>query len=136
MAQATSLDQNLFSIDPSLPPGYMNMPAQAEATPMPYSPEGWQASKLMPQGESAAPTPEAGKKKEKGKDVGFTPEQMVALNRMVSVEQRPVPNSPAANAPAAPRNQVAPMQQATLPGQGASAPRASLGQIIYGGRKF
>lgn len=122
--------------DPTVPPAWMQMPAAPEATPMPYSPEGWQASKLAAAPQAEAPTTPvpSDQKAAKKPAVGFTPEQALALQKMTAVEPPKVPGG-AGGGGAAPRGQVSPMQQLNAGGQG-SAQRASLGQIIYGGRKF
>jgi hypothetical protein len=125
----------LFATDPTVNPAYLQLPAAQEQPTLPYSPRGWAQSKLAPPAEEkamTAPAPEA-KKKE---GVGFTPEQMLALSKMTGMQE--LPRMPAAHAAPAPKNQVGNMQQLQLPsgGQANTAPRASLGQIIYGGRKF
>lgn len=122
--------------DPTITPSWLQLPAAPEATPMPYSPEGWQASKFAPAPQAEAepaPVP-SDPKAAKKPAIGFTPEQALALQKMTAVEQPKVQGGHGGGG-AAPRGQVAPMQQLNAGGQ-ASAQRASLGQIIYGGRKF
>lgn len=135
MAKVPDQFSGLFDISPDVYPGYLQLPQAQEQAPIPYSPEGWQASKLtvpVP----GAEAPESPKAAEKGKKapVTFTPEQALALQKLTSVPQQPVPHGGGGGG-AAPRGQVAPMAQLSTGAQ-ASAPRASLGQIIYGGRKF
>ena len=118
-----------MSIDPTVNPAYMQLPPPPEETPIPYSPEGWERSRLM-KGTGKVEEKKAG-------GVDFTPEQMALLGKLTSVPgAEPLRSAP--GAPSAIKNQVGPMQQLTLQegGKQATAPRASLGQIIYGGRKF
>ena len=102
---------------------------------MPYSPEGWQASKLVGkvEGEAAAPVEKKGEKKA---SVGFTPEQALALQKMVGVEQpKPLAGPGGGGGAGVGRGPTGQMQM-LQPGGVSTAPRASLGQILYGGRKF
>lgn len=135
MALATSPYDGALSIDPTVNPAYLQLPAVQETPPIPYSPEGWAQSKIMQAGEDKAGTPAAPAPKKKS-SVGFTPEQMLALSKLTGLQEQA--RGPAAPAVAAPRNQVGQMQQlqAQAGGVAQTAPRASLGQIIYGGRKF
>lgn len=129
----------VFSIDPTVNPAYLQLPAAQEQAPMPYSPSGWEQSKLLPIAdaqkdlEKGAAMAQAQKKE----DVGFTPEQAALLAKMTSVTPNPAPHAP--GAVSAPRNSVGQMQQLAAPNAGgreSTPPRSSLGQIIYGGRKF
>lgn len=133
MAQVTSPYDTGYNLDPTVQPAYLTLPAAQETSPMPYSPEGWAQSKIMPgtgeKKEAAAPVAD-GKKP----SAGFTPEQMLALSKMTGMADQP--RAPAPHAAPAPKNQVGNMQQLQAPAGGQTAPRASLGQIIYGGRKF
>jgi hypothetical protein len=125
----------LFATDPTVNPAYLQLPAAQEQPPVPYSPEGWAQSKLTAQveGETAGSKKPDPKKKEG--EVGFTPEQMLALSKMTGAPERLRPAG--GGGAAAPRNSVGQMQMLTTPGgKEQTAPRASLGQIIYGGRKF
>lgn len=124
--------------NPDVNPGLANLPQKEGEAPMPYSPEGWQASKLTaPLQDGEAAPKAAGKTEEKKKaSTGFTPEQAMALQRMVTVEQpKALPAHAGGGGAAGARGQMMPMQQ-VQPGNIATAPRASLGQILYGGRKF
>lgn len=126
----------LFDISPDVYPGYLQLPAAPEQTPMPYSPEGWQQTKLIPQTEGeAAPAQAKVEDKKKPAPTGFTPEQALALQKLTGVGASTDTPRGAAGAHTAPRSQVGPMQQLAAGGQ-ATAPRASLGQILYNGRKF
>lgn len=133
MAQATSPYDGVFETDPTVNPAYLQLPSAQEQSPVPYSPEGWQQSKIMAKEEVETAGKAAPKKKG---EVGFTPEQMLALSKMTgaATPTRPV----GGGAASAPRNSVGQMQQLQTPngGQAGTAPRSSLGQIIYGGRKF
>ena len=135
MSQATSPYGGLFNTDPTVNSAYLRLPAAQETPAIPYSPKGWAQSKLMPAGEDKTTAPIAADPKKKS-DVGFTPEQMIALSKMTGMQEQL--RGPSAPAVAAPRNQVGQMQQlqAQSGGVAHTAPRASLGQIIYGGRKF
>jgi hypothetical protein len=132
MSQAQNPYGGVFETDPTVNPAYLQLPAAQEQAPVPYSPEGWAKSKIMPPAEGGATTDAAPKKE----GVGFTPEQMLALSKMTGMPDQP--RAPSVGGAAAPRNQVGQMQQLSTPNGGAAgtAPRASLGQIIYGGRKF
>lgn len=135
MSQVTSPYDTGYSLDPTVKPAYLNLPAAQETPDMPYSPEGWAQSKIMAgTGEKKEAIAPADPKK-KG-EVGFTPEQMLALSKMTGMAD--LPKMAAPHAAPAPKNQVGAMQQLQVPAGGAAhtAPRASLGQIIYGGRKF
>lgn len=137
MAANTGPYSGMFGTDPTVNPNYLQLPAGAEPVQMPYSPEGWEESRLLPPGEGKTEEGTA-KAKAKPAQLGFTPEQMALLSKMTSVPS-PEPLRGAPGAPLAPRSQVGQMQQLTLPQSGgnqSTAPRASLGQIIYGGRKF
>lgn len=123
----------LFATSPDVHPGYLQLPQQ-EATPIPYSPEGWQASKLTSPAEVPAGEGTKGKAGEKKPAVGFTPEQALALQRLTGMGADSSGGRVGSAGHAAPRSQVGQMQQ--LSAGGPTAPRASLGQIIYGGRKF
>lgn len=125
-------------LSPDVNLGLANLPQKPEETPMPYSPEGWNASKLTAPATKAedAPAAETQKKGEKKASTGFTPEQTMALQKMLTVEPlRPVAGHGAGGGAGAGRGQVGQMQQLQAGGV-ATAPRASLGQILYGGRKF
>lgn len=135
MSQVPGMTDGLFSISPDVYPGYLQLPQAQQGAPIPYSPEGWQAGKLAApvEGEEpAASTP--AKKAEKKSGVGFTPEQALALQKLTGMGAADGVGRGGGGGGAAPRNQVGQMQQLTV--QGPTAPRASLGQIIYGGRKF
>ena len=122
---------------PDVNPGLANLPQKEGEAPMPYSPEGWQASKLVSpvQGEEQVPkAPEKGEAKKKA-STGFTPEQAMALQRMVTVEQPKAMPAHAGGGAGGSRGQIGQMQQVQAGGV-TTAPRSSLGQILYGGRKF
>lgn len=125
-------------LSPDVNLGLANLPQKEWEAPMPYSPEGWNVSKLMapmPKTEDA-PATETTKKGEKKASTGFTPEQTMALQKMLTVEPlRPVAGHGSGGAAGAGRGQLGQMQQIQAGGI-ATAPRASLGQILYGGRKF
>lgn len=139
MAEMSNLTTNLFSTDPSLPPGYMQLPAQPEQPMIPFSPEGWQMSKLqpMPQAEAQAPAPaptetaDKGKKKKEG--VTFTPEQMQALSKLVAPDAANGQNAGRSTATQAhiPTGPKMPMQMLQA-GNIQTAPRPTLGQLLYG----
>lgn len=140
MAEAGNPYGGYWDIGPDVNPNYMQLPAKAEEVPMPHSPDGWAQSKIMApaEGEAApAPKPAAVEKKKPAAGPTFTPEQAALLQRMTSVDQ-PKPMAAPHGGAAGPRSQVGQMQQlsAAPGGVAATAPRASLGQIIYGGRKF
>lgn len=126
-----------FSQSPDVNLGLANLPQKEGEVPMPYSPEGWQASKLTAPVSSPEAQPEAAPKKgEKKASTGFTPEQALALQKLVTVEQpKPLAASGGGGGGAGGRSQVGQMQQVQAGGV-TTAPRASLGQILYGGRKF
>lgn len=124
-----------FSQSPDVNLGLANLPQKPEEAPMPYSPEGWQKSKLVGkvEGEAAAPVEKKGEKKA---STGFTPEQTMALQKMLTVEPlRPAAGYGGGGGAGAGRGPTGQMQQVQAGGV-ATAPRASLGQILYGGRKF
>lgn len=142
MAQAPGQYGNLgglFSFggteDPSVNPAYLQLPQAQGQAPIPYSPEGWQAGKMMAPVEPAQVEQQ---KAEQGKGkkpvVGFTPEQAMALQRLTGMGAADGAPRGGGGGGVAPRGQVGQMQQ--LNAGGPTAPRASLGQIIYGGRKF
>lgn len=111
-----------------VPQGLPVLPPAPEEAPIPYSPEGWNQSKLMPnQAEETAATP-AGKGAKKPA-VNFTPDQMKALSSLLMGGSGAAPTR--MSAPAAPRNQVGQMGQLQAGGP-VTAKRSSLGQIIYG----
>lgn len=123
-------------LSPDVNLGLANLPQKPEEAPMPYSPEGWNMSKLTAQPEP--PPTEEGKKGEgKKKDsTGFTPEQTMALQKMLTVEPlRPAAGHGGGGGAGAGRGPTGQMQQVQAGGV-TTAPRASLGQILYGGRKF
>ena len=123
-------------LSPDVNLGLANLPQKEGEAPMPYSPEGWNMSKLTTQPEP--PQTEEGKKNEgKKKDsTGFTPEQAMALQKMLTVEPlRPAAGHGGGGGAGAGRGPVGQMQQVQAGGV-TTAPRASLGQILYGGRKF
>lgn len=126
-----------FSMSPDVNLGLANLPQKPEEAPMPYSPEGWQASKLTSQpgaDTASAPKADAGKKKE-GSSVGFTPEQALALQKLVAVEQpKPMAAHGGGGGGGVGRGPTGQMQM-LQPGGVSTAPRASLGQIIYGGKR-
>ena len=124
-----------FSQSPDVNLGLANLPQKPEEAPMPYSPEGWQKSKLVGkvEGEAAAPVEKKGEKKA---SVGFTPEQALALQKMVGVEQpKPLAGHGGGGGAGVGRGPTGQMQM-LQPGGVSTAPRSSLGQILYGGRKF
>lgn len=141
MAQAPGMGDlssliGFFSQSPDVNLGLANLPQKEGEVPMPYSPEGWQASKLTaPVSSSEAPAEAAPKKGEKKASTGFTPEQALALQKLVTVEQPKPLAAHGGGGGAGGRSQVGQMQQLQAGGV-TSAPRASLGQILYGGRKF
>ena len=118
--------------------GLANLPQKEGEAPMPYSPEGWNMSKLtapMAKAEDA-PDKEAPKKGEKKASTGFTPEQTLALQKMLTVEPlRPAAGHGGGGGAGVGRGPTGQMQQLQAGGV-TTAPRASLGQILYGGRKF
>mgnify|MGYP007125660295 CR=1 FL=1 len=130
MAQVPEMYSGMFGISPDVNPAYLQMNQPQEA-PIPYSPQGWDASRVASPSGMAAPTgreggvtaPEAAKPA----GVGFTPEQSAALARMVTVDngqgRAPAPGM-------APRNQVGQMQQLSAGPQ--AGPRQSLGKLLYG----
>lgn len=124
-----------FSQSPDVNLGLANLPQKPEEAPMPYSPEGWQASKLVGkvEGEAAAPVEKKGEKKA---SVGFTPEQALALQKMVGVEPPRQAVGPGGGGGAGVGRGPTGQMQMLQPGGVSTAPRASLGQILYGGRKF
>lgn len=125
-----------FSMSPDVNLGLANLPQKPEEAPMPYSPEGWQASKLTAQPEpNTAPSPKPDTGKKKGGDVGFTPEQALALQKLVTVEQlKPMAAHGGGGGGGVGRGPTGQMQM-LQPGGVSTAPRASLGQIIYGGKR-
>ena len=124
-----------FSQSPDVNLGLANLPQKPEEAPMPYSPEGWQASKLTASTQtSEEATKGEGKKEGKKPTTGFTPEQALALQKMISVEPLKAVSAGGGGAGGS-RSQVGQMQM-LQPGGISTAPRASLGQILYGGRKF
>lgn len=135
MAEKVGMTDGLFGISPDVYPGYLQLPAPPETTPMPYSPEGWQASKFATSPEEGTTASVGAAKGEKKTPVSFTPEQALALQKLTSVQ--PAAQHAAAGGRAAPQNHVGQMAQLS-PGQAGQGtqPRASLGQILYGGRKF
>ena len=135
MSQVPGMTDGMFSISPDVHPGYLQLPQAQQAAPNPYSPEGWQASRLAPPVEGEAQAANAPAKIEEKKPVvGFTPEQALALQKLTGMGAADGAGRGGAGGYAAPRSQVGQMQQLTAGGP--TAPRASLGQIIYGGRKF
>lgn len=132
---------NLLQLNPlgqDVNPGYLQLPQAVETAPMPYSPEGWQLSKLAGKRGEAAPTPPPAqeKKEEVKKDVGFTPDQALAMQKLVTGGNAQAPRvGGGGGAGLGARGQV-PQMQMLQPGTQRTDPRASLGQILYGGRKF
>lgn len=131
---------DLSYVDPTLPPpNYLQwnpLQQQGEA-PIPYSPEGWSMTKI------AAPTPEAetptkpipAQAKKKGAGVSFTPEQAATLAKLVSIDGGAGAGRQPGTPGFAPQGKVGPMQLLQTGGNQTPV-RASLGQILYGGRKF
>lgn len=123
-------------LSPDVNLGLANLPQKPEEAPTPYSPEGWNMSKLTAQPEP--PQTEEGKKGagKKKDSTGFTPEQTMALQKMLTVEPlRPAAGHGGGGGGGAGRGPTGQMQQVQAGGV-TTAPRASLGQILYGGRKF
>lgn len=114
------------SVFPLLVPELPPVMPKVEETPIPYSPEGWEKSKIM-KGQGGQ---ESAKKKA---EVGFTPEQMAMLAKLTTVETPRAVGGGGGGGLGRP--QVGQMQQLQA-GNIQTAPRSSLGQIIYGGRKF
>lgn len=117
-----------FQFDPAGSPNMAALPPQLqyapqEAPPIPYSPEGWELSK-MPKGEAKAPVPAPEKK---GAGTMLTSDQARTIAALTGAGT--VGHYPGAPGAAAPRGLAGNMQMQQM---APVAPRKGLGALLYG----